>query len=189
MNIKYQSIFIGISFILLTYSCAPVTYEDYTPAEWDTIEYSRSEIMQYLDSHLHTLNPVEGIWNYSEEVYKRLDYMKQEYNELNQNIYEIAIIKKDLTSEREFYVMILSSVDPAWNFPGRVKGEFVSTAYPKQYAVKWYDKRYELKTSNFTIDSSGILSGVFHEAGGWGEYNSKVTFYRLYPPFTETLDK
>lgn len=184
-SIKYQPIILVISFVLLTYSCAPVTYEDYTPAVWDTIEYSRSEIIQYLDSNVHSLNPVEGIWNYSEEVYRRYNYQKSEYTEVNQFVYEIAIFKKEFASTREFDAVILTSVDPAWNYPGRVKGLFLPSAYSNQYAVKWYDGKYDLKTINFVMDDQGVLAGNYKLAGSWGEVSYMITLTRMYPPFKD----
>jgi len=81
--------------------------------------------------------------------------------------------------------MILTSVDPAWNYPGRAKGLFLLSAYSNQYAVKWYDGKYDLKTINFVMDNQGVLAGNYKSAGSWGEVSYEITLTRMYPPIKD----
>lgn len=158
------------------------------PINWERIPMTREAIIKYLDENRNNLNPVEGIWNFSQNV-TQTKKTGESQSRFFKNFSELAILKKGLTSGNEFKVIILSSMDSKWDYQGRLKAELRSTAYPKSYTVKWYDLFYRLVTSYFSINENGVMEGVLrykYKPNIWA--TSEVTFIRAYPPYDGQTD-
>lgn len=182
---KKSQVLSFLPLMLLLFSCAPIPQPTFIPpSTWRLVPESQDELIKYFDENKNNLNPVEGIWNYNEDITAQDAYGRSQ-SFTKQNVYELAIIKKNFTSPREFDVVIISSIYPHWDYPGRIKAELKSTAYKKSYTVKWFGGQYQPMESNFIIDENGLMKGVFDR---W-EKNVRVTaesmFIKSYPPFED----
>ena len=185
MNIKniysIQILLLGFFFI----SCAPVSQSTFTPpANWETLSMPKKQIIDYLNKNKKNLNQIEGIWLYSEKAtFIGPDGRSQ--TRFWANSYELAIIKKDFSSKKEFNAIIISAMSSHWNYPGRVKAKLRSTAYPNSYSVKWFGGGYQLLAANFVIDENGIVRGMFEQWDGNTKIVSESTMIKEYPSFED----
>lgn len=136
---------------------------------------TETELTKYFDQNKSTLESIEGIWNFTQLVTVKASGEKR----LIQNVYEIAIAKRDFSNSRKFDAIIISSQDKDWNELGLVKAEFTSTAYNDIYTVSWINANGSSNSSTFTINKNGICEGVFDD----NAYTTEITMIKTYPKF------
>ena len=189
MNKQKLSYTLFTFLVVLVLSCTPTSYlANFTPpSTWPTVSKTEDELIEYFDKNKNNLNPIEGIWNYSSNINVRNRLTgEQSGTRTVQNTMQLAIIKKDFTSSREFNAVIISSEGSHWNYPGRVKAIFKSTAYKNSYAVKWFQKHYNETSSNFFIDEDGLMKGKF-EFTIQNNFlaNIEASLMKSYPPYDD----
>ena len=98
MKTNKQQTVISLSFVLLFNSCVPVTQTltkpIYSPpTQWETVNKKEIDYRNYYDNNL--LDPIEGIWTYSEKTSWANILSGLRGNEENAGIYRIAVIKDE----------------------------------------------------------------------------------------------
>jgi len=140
------------------------------------IATTESDLLKYFDTN-SALQSIEGIWTTTSTVTMKSTGEKR----LEQNNYEIAIIKRDFNNSRKYDAVIISSLIQEWNEVGLVKAEFSSTAYDNVYTVSWINANGTATSSTFTIDEDGTATGVFDDIN----FTNEFTLIKTYPKFSD----
>lgn len=123
----------------------------------ERLDITEKEVNKYLEDNKDHLDPIEGIWSLSGNIQTK--YSDEEINKKNR--YELAIIKKNFESNREFSIIIISSEREAWNKTGLVKGVAEATAYGDIYEIDWISANGTQETTNFKFEDEGLITGNF----------------------------
>lgn len=150
-------------------------------SEWPSSPLNETEIQTYLEKNRWILDPIEGIWTYSEVQVSRHNGVSNSSEPLT-DIYRIAIVGRDLDNDATFDVIILSSQYDAWNVPGRIKGHFTSTGQDGVYAAQWFGGSYQEFRSLFVLDPGRRrLNGAFQLQLEQETVVSDVTLKKTFP--------
>lgn len=106
--------------------------------EWENIQITKDELIEYFDKNHENLVPLEGIW-------ADID-----------NRYIIGILKDTVSKERDFVAIIISTTSPIWR-DGDVKIEFLKTAYKRVYTTTYYMANKSKQGATSMIDENGVL--------------------------------
>jgi S1-C subfamily serine protease len=139
----------------------------------EQLNVTENKIKNYLQENKRKLDPIEGIWVFSEE----LESKYSEERAVNENVYDIAIVKKDFESENEFDVIMISSENEKWDKVGLLKGGIESTAYGNIYDVSWITSNGTSSSTNFNLEERGLLTGQFNTP----LYEASVRLIKKYP--------
>lgn len=120
------------------------------------VDLSKEEIKEYLSSN-SDLDPIEGIWNYSSQVENKYSGKTTKRD----NAYKIAILKRNLSNERRFDAVIISSNVESWNKIGLVKANISSSAYSSLYEVEWIMVNGTKTSTDFNLRDEGLISANF----------------------------
>jgi hypothetical protein len=88
--------------------------------QWETLTLSRQDLVNYLDTHRQTLDPIEGIWDGAGTSPNR-----------------IGIIQNHSKPGRDFVGFILNTDDPTWH-EGDKKIDIQRGAVPGSYVLVYY---------------------------------------------------
>lgn len=159
----------------------PSVAEDRPPEKWPSVQLSAKEIHDYLLDNRWNLDPIEGIWNYSEQ--QILEKQGGETESVTfENIYQIAIVKQGLQSGTHFQAIIISSAFEDWNIPGRIKGMFTPTDQQSVYDARWFGGNYHVFNSLFVLGpDERMLNGAFQLENEKGRFVSRVTIRKTFP--------
>jgi S1-C subfamily serine protease len=126
---------------------------------WETIDISETEFLDYLNSNKGSLDLIEGIWV-----------------EENQS-YRIAIKKDKSNLDRDFVAFVLSSSRPGWK-KGFKKIDISTAAQPGVYMLKYYDGGFDQSGATVVIKETMLFSFIFASQ----TYNEgRATFVKTYP--------
>jgi V8-like Glu-specific endopeptidase len=143
----------------------------------DQLDVSKEEINEYLEENKDDLDPVEGIWTFSEKLVSKISDGKV----TNDNIYDIAVVKSNFENRNEFDILIISSENKKWDEVGLVKGNIEPTAYGNVYDVRWIKSNGTEVNTNLNLEEEGLLTGKFDTR----LYASSVRLIKKYPRITK----
>lgn len=182
MKTNKQQTVISLSFVLLFNSCVPVTQTltkpIYSPpTQWETVNKKEIDYRNYYDNNL--LDPIEGIWTYSEKTSWANILSGLRGNEENAGIYRIAVIK-DENSDDSYKGYILESRRSEWS-PGRMKVKFRKTGYEMAYEQHWYMGNYSLLVRNVMVEGNGVIRYTKSFAKYPINYEQERVLLKVYP--------
>ena len=159
-----------------------------TPSNWPCINKDENEFRKYFDSHIDSLDPIEGIWMYQESGTWRNVLSGITGNLPKKLPYRLAIIRNTNTTNQkyDFVAVILESEYKSWK-PGFVKAYFRKTAYEKVYECLWYMRDFSAKKYTYLLKDDGLIES------SWTSYNPpievihKSLLIKAYPPVKKSI--
>ena len=93
---------------------------------WETIDISEADFIDYLDSNMESLDPIEGIWVFEDQTYR------------------IAIKRDKSNLQRDFVAFVLEASNNRVGWKTGFKKIDISTAaQPSVYMLKYYDGGFD----------------------------------------------
>ncbi|PLX79225.1 MAG: hypothetical protein C0616_11915 [Desulfuromonas sp.] len=178
---KLPGFIVAVSIFLTFIQAFPACAEEQPPRQWPSSHLTLKNIHDYLLKNRWNLDPIEGIWNYSErQIWQRKESETESIS--LENVYQIAIVRQDLQSSDSFQAVIVSSKFDDWNFPGRIKANFTHSGQEGVYTARWFGGDYHVFTSLFVLDQDKRqLTGAFQLHGDKGRIVSRVTIRKTFP--------
>ena len=125
---------------------------------------TKEELLKFYDSHMSTLDRIEGIWTSRE------------------NDYQIGIYRRDEKTNEAFVAVIIRADNPFWR-PGQIKMLLDSTAQKSIYSGIYYVGDHSKQGATGVIDPSGFLNIEFKDNDG---SNVRIVLVKNYPPNSST---
>lgn len=158
---------------------------------------TKEQIKDYYSVNKEKLNPIEGIWIYSEVNDKKFDLISSDDKDwagkgFNLNAYKVAVMRNSKDADK-FVVIYYESLKESINY-GEIKGMFYSSITPETFeyrSVTFLSETQGKKTwTTFTLsDDNNRLFGVWDAGLDFGVGSLKARFKISYIKESSTFEK
>jgi len=177
-NPAFIMFLLSIIFLIISCSVQKQTLTSQSPnINWERDNRNKVDFKAYYDKHFDNLDNIEGIWSVSASYLVSGSYQQDELNYVT-----VAIIKDTVSSDRDFYEVILSGKG---FIPNTITAYFQKSSYDDYYFSKQYEYDGSYSMFNFILDKNGVLKSSINRIINGNQVYTEMSYVKIYPKYSD----